>query len=122
VESEARQAKRKYEDLRKQRSAHEELLSLIRTLPEQDAIDLFRRVRDGDLLLQMRLVPETRLRYELPYSQDFPARLLVSGSPYLDSTIYDATLQQCAPYSEVREVTATEPQQRILPDVNSLLY
>jgi hypothetical protein len=106
----------------------------MRTLPQQDAVDLFRRVRaggdtmsilsnlrDGDLPLQMRLVPETRLRYDLPYSRDFPARLLVSGSPYLDSIVYEATLQY-ASNSEVRDVTATEPQRRILPDVNSLLY
>lgn len=134
VLSEARQVKQKYEDLQKKRSAHEELLILMRTLPEQDAVDLFRRVRaggdtmsilsnlrDGDLPLQMRLVPETRLRYDLPYSRDFPARLLVSGSPYLDSIVYEATLQY-ASNSEVRDVTATEPQRRILPDVNSLLY
>jgi hypothetical protein len=69
----------------------------------------------------MRLVPETRLRYDLPYSRDFPARLLVSGSPYLDSIVYETTLQY-ASNSEVRDVTATEPQRQILPDVNSLLY
>lgn len=50
VESEAHQARRKYEDLRKRRSAHEELLSLLRTLPEQDAVGLFHRIRDrGDV-------------------------------------------------------------------------
>ncbi|KAF2624882.1 hypothetical protein BU25DRAFT_347202 [Macroventuria anomochaeta] len=134
VESEARQAKRKYEDLRKKQSTHEELLSLMRMLPEQDALDLFRRVRagedagsilsytrDGDLLLQMRLIPETRLSYELPYSRDFPARLLVSESPYLNSTIYEVASQR-APYSEISEVTATEPQRRILPGIDSLVY
>src|SRR3712207_6263205 len=88
VESEARQAKRKYEDLRRKRSAHEELLGLMKTLPEQDAVDLFKRIRaggdvaaivkhvqDGDLLLQLQLVPDTRFRYELPYSRDMPASL-----------------------------------------------
>jgi hypothetical protein len=73
----------------------------MQTLPEQDAIELFRSVRkgrdlatilnrfkDGDLLLQMHLVPETRLRYNLPYSKNLPPVLLESGSPYLDTVIY----------------------------------
>jgi hypothetical protein len=106
VESEARQAKRKYEDLRKRQTAHEEVFSLIKTLPEQDAVGLFRRirdggdvgtilrhVRDGDLLVQLHLVPETRHRYELPYSRDIPASLLTSRSPYLDSLLYNAISQ-----------------------------
>lgn len=72
VETEARQVRRKYEDLRKHRSTHEELLGLMRTLPERDAVDLFHQlragrdvgailnqVRDGDLLLQMHLVPDS---------------------------------------------------------------
>jgi hypothetical protein len=101
VASEFRQTKRKYEELRKDRSAHEELVNLIRTLPEQDAADLFQRiragnnveaildhVRDGDLLLQLQLVPETRLKYELPYTREMPALLLGTGSPYLESKIY----------------------------------
>jgi hypothetical protein len=104
------------------------------SLSEHNAVDLFRRVRagtdamsilssirDGDMLLQMRLVPETRLRYELPYSRNLPARLLVSGSPYLDSSIHEATLQPVS-YSGIRDISALQPQQRILPDVSSLLY
>lgn len=65
----------------------------MRPLPEQDAVELLGRVRaggdagaivnhvkDGNLLLQMRLVPETQLRYELPYSREIPALLLTSGA------------------------------------------
>jgi hypothetical protein len=69
----------------------------------------------------MHLVPETCLRYELPYSRDLPARLLVSGSPYLDSMIYEAASQR-ALYSQIREITTTEPERRILPDIDSLTY
>ena len=103
----ARQATQKYKDLRASRSNHEQLVELLRTLPESDALELFRRVRsgadlattlsrfrDGDLLLQMHLVPETRLKYDLPYSMNFPAVLLASGSPYLTSPIYESTSQQ----------------------------
>jgi hypothetical protein len=41
----------------------------------------------------MHLVPETRLKYDLPYSLNFPAVLLASGSPYLTSPIYESTSQ-----------------------------
>lgn len=106
----------------------------MRKLPEQDALYLFRRVRaggstgsvlsclrDGDLLLQTRLIPETRLRYELPYSRDLPARLLVSGSPYLDSKIYEATLHHASSL-ETHRIIIPQFQQQILPEISSLIY
>lgn len=75
----------------------------MRALPEHDALEILHRVRagvdaaaivntvkDGNLLLQLHLVPETRLQYDLPHSRDIPAWLLTSGSPYLDSTVYEA--------------------------------
>ncbi|EMD69258.1 hypothetical protein COCSADRAFT_130800 [Bipolaris sorokiniana ND90Pr] len=123
VETEARQAKRKYEDLRREQSAHEELIRLMQTLPEQDAFELFKRVRargdvsailnhvrDGGLLSQMQLIPETRLRYELPYSRDMPELLRTSGSPYLGSLIYEAVSQ------------STEPQQSVVPAKTAQTY
>lgn len=114
--------KRKYEDLQNHRSAHEDLFDLIKTLPEKDALDLFHRVRAGgnaqaivnnvkagNLLLQLHLIPETRLRYELPYSRDMPASLATSGSPYLDSFIYEAASLR-SPLLRSGEGTATEPR------------
>ncbi|KAL5400416.1 hypothetical protein PMIN03_012393 [Paraphaeosphaeria minitans] len=134
LEPEARQIKRKYEHLLKHRSAHEELLGLMRTLPEQDAVELFRRVRaggdteatlthfkGGDLLLQMHLVPETRLRYELPYSRDIPALLLASGSPYLGSIIYEAASQR-ALHSHLLGTIAPGSEQRVFPEGTSSMY
>lgn len=67
----------------------------------------------------MHLVPETCLRYELPYSRDLPARLLVSESPYFDSTIHEAASQRTL-HSQIREITATESERRILSDSDSL--
>lgn len=103
----------------------------MRTLPEGDAVELFRRVRaggdagaivknvkDGNLLLQLHLVPETRLRYELPYSRDMPALLLTSGSPYLDSSIYEAASLRGLP-SQSRGTAATEPENHIFPTERS---
>lgn len=99
----------------------------MRTLPEQDATELFLRVRaggdiativkhvqDGNLLLQLQLVPETRFRYELPYSRDMPTLLLTSGSPYLNSLIYEATSQRVLD-SQTPVSAAMEPNQRIFP-------
>lgn len=124
-QTEARKVRQRYEDLRKSRSAHEELLSLMKILPEQDATELFLRVRaggdiativkhvqDGNLLLQLQLVPETRFQYELPYSRDMPASLLISGSPYLNSLIYEAASQR-AWHSQAHKSAATESSHRV---------
>lgn len=71
-------------------------------------------INDSNLLLQLHLVPETRLRYALPYSRDMPASLLVSGSPYLDSLMYEAASQR-ALHSQVHEPAATEPNHDVFP-------
>lgn len=76
----------------------------MKSLPEQEAQDILARVRagadvetllshvaNGDLLLQLSVVPETRYRYELPYMPKLPASLLTTDNPYLRSCIYDAT-------------------------------
>jgi hypothetical protein len=117
----------RYEELKKRHSAHAELLSLMKTLPEQDATELFSRVRaggdietivkhvqDGNLLLQLQLVPETWLRYELPYSRDMSALLLTSGSPYLNSLIYEAA-SQLTLHSQAHRSAVTEPNYRFFP-------
>ena len=53
-------------------------------------------IKAGSVLLQLRMVPETRLRYNLPYSAQMPADLLATGSPYLDSFIYKAAWSEPA--------------------------
>lgn len=118
IETESRKARQKYEDLRKHQSVHEELLSLMKTLPEQDAVELFHRIRaggdvgailnhvkDGNLLLQLQLAPETRFRYELPYRPSMPASLLTSGSPYLESLLYEAASLHISPLQPHESVT-----------------
>ena len=106
----------------------------MKTLPEQDAVGLFHRirdggdietilrhVRDGDLLLQMHLIPEARLRYELPYSRDMPAILLTSESPSLDSIIYKAASQRTL-RSKIVKASATEPQKDVFPAEYTPMY
>ncbi|EOA89630.1 uncharacterized protein SETTUDRAFT_103856 [Exserohilum turcica Et28A] len=120
IQREFHGVKQKYEE-------HKEFVNLVRTLPEQDAIELFHRVRaggdvaaivsharDGNLLLQLHLAPETRFRYELPYSRDMPTLLLTSGSPYLDSLVYEAAAQR-ALLLQAQDPATTEPEHRVFP-------
>lgn len=75
----------------------------MKSVSEQDARDILQRVRsgadvetllshvaDGDLLLQLSVVPETRYRYDFPYISKMPASLLAGDNPYLHSFIYEA--------------------------------
>ena len=68
----------------------EEALEIVgRVKAGQDIEAILAHVRDGNLLLQLRLVPESRFRYELPYMSEMPAFLLAGGSPYFESLIYE---------------------------------
>ncbi|KZM24621.1 DNA binding [Ascochyta rabiei] len=58
-----------------------------------DVESVLRHVRDGDLLVQLRVHPETRLRYTLPYMDSMPAFLLVPDNPYLATPLYEATFK-----------------------------
>ncbi|KAH8657914.1 putative C6 transcription factor [Xylariales sp. PMI_506] len=83
---------------------YKDLFKLLRDLPSQDAATIMQRIRSGadasslvkhvaagNLLLQLSLEPETRMRYEFPYMAEMPASLL-SDNPYLDSLIYEGVL------------------------------
>ncbi|KAF2656565.1 hypothetical protein K491DRAFT_767645 [Lophiostoma macrostomum CBS 122681] len=98
--------RQKHEDLRKKQTAHEELFDLLKTMPETDAMDVLHRIRaggdaqdilnhvkEGNLLMQLSLVPENRRRYELPRSRDMPAFTLVPSNAYLASLIYGTTFR-----------------------------
>jgi hypothetical protein len=100
-ETEARQIRRRYEDLKGKRTAHEELFDMLSTMSEQDAADVFRRIRsganaealvrhvqEGSLVLGLSLGPETRTRFEFPYRAAIPAAL--RESIYFRSHVFDA--------------------------------
>lgn len=53
-----------------------------------------RHVKDGDLLVQLAVVPESRRRYAFPLVREFPASLLIPSNSYLRSPMYQATFQQ----------------------------
>lgn len=100
-ETEARQIRRRYQQLKEKRTAHEDLYEMLQVMPERDAADVFRRIRgganaeavvrhvqEGSLLLELALAPETRTRFELPYVSTIPSALL--ASVYSSSHIFDA--------------------------------
>jgi hypothetical protein len=100
-ETEARQIRRRYQQLKEKRTAHEDLYEMLQVMPERDAADVFRRIRggakadgivrhvqEGSLLLELSLTPETRTRYDFPYVPTIPPALL--ESIYFRSHIFDA--------------------------------
>ena len=100
-ETEARQIRRRYQQLKDKRTSQEELYDMLQVMHERDAADVFRRIRaganaeaivrhvqEGSLLLELSLSPDTRTRNDLPYVPTIPPALL--DSIYFRSHIFDA--------------------------------
>ncbi|KAH7177414.1 hypothetical protein DER46DRAFT_632504 [Fusarium sp. MPI-SDFR-AT-0072] len=77
---------RKLTDIEERPQAHEELYSII---SGQDVRTVLRHLQDGDLLLQIALVPQTWHRYSFPLSPEMPHFLRGENNPYLKSRIYE---------------------------------
>lgn len=105
-ETQGQAIKRKHSVLQRQNEAYAELFALIQTRPDDESLEIMRRikmganvedvlrhVRDGDLLVQLRVEPELRLRYALPYMDSMPAFLLVRDNQYLSAPLYEATFK-----------------------------
>ncbi len=108
-ESTVQALKRKFSELQDHNTVSEDMIEVLQSSREEDAYEILRRIRagadvetllrhikDGDLLLQLSLVPESRFRYEFPYIKDMPSFLLRTDNPYLDSLIYECTLVDSA--------------------------
>lgn len=65
----------------------QDILGRLRSGVSVDAI--LSHVETGDLLVQLAVTPEARLRYEFPYIADMPAFLL-SNNPYLESMLFES--------------------------------
>ncbi|RMZ71889.1 hypothetical protein GMOD_00009240 [Pyrenophora seminiperda CCB06] len=100
-ETESRQFKRKYQQLKDQRTAQEELFDLLQSMPEKDAVNIFHRIRSGanaeavvqhiqevGLVMELSNVPEASSRYHFPYIDSIPPRL--QDSVYFQSRIFGA--------------------------------
>ena len=104
TETHTQALKRKYNNIQDQKSPYEELFHLLRSKSEKESNEIVQRIRaggdvesilrqvkDGDLLLQLSLVPETRCRSEFPFQKEMPSSLRIFNQPYLQSLIYEAT-------------------------------
>ena len=112
--------KRKYDELRTSTSPYEELFEHLKSLHEKEGQQILRRIkagadvdtllsqiRDGNLLLQLALVPETRFRYEFPYISRMPEVLLQGENPYLQTILYEPTAVGLSPNLNVRSGAAS---------------
>jgi Fungal Zn(2)-Cys(6) binuclear cluster domain len=104
VETHTQALKRKYSELREHKTTYEQICELLQARPHAEANQIFKRIRngadaesilryieEGDLLLQLSLVPETRYRYEFPFIQEMPTLLRRPDNPYLHSLVYEWT-------------------------------
>lgn len=64
-----------------------EILSRVRAGVDIESI--LRYVKDGDLLLQLHLLPETRLRYAFPDFASWPTLFRDPSDPYLKTQLLD---------------------------------
>ncbi|XP_014553050.1 hypothetical protein COCVIDRAFT_40838 [Bipolaris victoriae FI3] len=82
-------------------------------MPEQDVAEIIRRlkagmdaativsyVRDGNLLVQLSLTPETTRRYEFPLVTEMPYHLYIGGNPYLESLYHRSLFPRSTSGSE----------------------
>lgn len=105
LETRTQALKRKLGELNEPHSS-DQLCELLVKLPEAEAYNLLGRLRqgdgaesllrlfrDGDLLLQLKLTPETRSRYEFPYQKKMPFTVMEFDNPYLDSLVYECSLR-----------------------------
>jgi hypothetical protein len=70
--------------------SYPEVAEMIRRIRARiDVKTVLRHVRDGDLLLQLRLVPETRLRYIFPDFVTWPTIFRDPHDPYLKTSLLD---------------------------------
>ncbi|KAL7626163.1 hypothetical protein AAE478_002933 [Parahypoxylon ruwenzoriense] len=112
TETHSQALKRKHGELQDRITPYEELFDILKTKSETESLEILRRIRsgadvgsilrhakDGDLLIQLSLAPETRRRYEFPYATEMPASILVSDNLYLRSFVYETTFRAPPSYS-----------------------
>lgn len=72
-------------------SSDEDAINILRRIRAgADAEAVVRQVKDGNLLMQLSLMPETRRRYDLPYITQIPALFLTPDNPYQPPSKFDA--------------------------------
>jgi hypothetical protein len=59
-----------------------------------DVSSVLRFIREGDLMTQLTVAPDTRYRYDFPLITSMPASPKVPGNIYLDSIVYKTTVEE----------------------------
>ncbi|KAK4196408.1 hypothetical protein QBC40DRAFT_234412 [Triangularia verruculosa] len=101
-ETHSQALKRKFGELEARAAVYVELYELLRDRSDIESAEIFKRIRgggspgsilrrikEGDLLLQLSLKPETRYRYVFPYVKEMPRHLYRPDNPYVESCIYE---------------------------------
>lgn len=101
-ETHSQALKRKFGELEARAAVYVELYELLRDRSDIECAEIFKRIRmggppesilrrikEGDLLLQLSLKPEMRFRYVFPYVSEMPAHLYRPDNPYIESCIYE---------------------------------
>jgi hypothetical protein len=88
----------------------EEALSIFQRLRAgADVENIVRHVKDGDLLLQLSLLPESRFRFEFPYIKTMPSYIIqMAQNPYLESVLYENTFQHSLTNSSPAHIEPSE--------------
>lgn len=100
-ETESRQFKRRYQQLKEKRTAQEELFDMLQNLPERDAAGIFRHIRaganaeavvkhiqEGNMVAEASDVPQASSRFHFPFLDEIPPSL--RDSTYFRSRVYKA--------------------------------
>ncbi|KAK3301844.1 uncharacterized protein B0T15DRAFT_563508 [Chaetomium strumarium] len=104
-ETHAQALKRKLSEVHDRETTFRQIFEHLRDRPETEVGEIVKRIRngtepeqilryirDGDLLLQLAVVPERRYRYVFPLVTEMPAYLLRPDNPYLDTWLHDRDL------------------------------
>ncbi|KAI5867928.1 hypothetical protein GGS23DRAFT_591738 [Durotheca rogersii] len=104
AETHSQALKRKHSELQDRITPYEELFDFLKTKSDTESVEILRRIRsgadvgsvlrhakDGDLLIQLSLAPESRRRYEFPYKAEMPASILLPDNLYLRSFVFETT-------------------------------
>lgn len=94
-----------------------EALGLLQLLRQGVIVDsILQQMQGGDLMIQSRLSPETRFRYDFPYQKQMPTALQVKTNPYLNTLLYEAAYLGAQPSLEVvKDFPGSDPNNPASP-------
>lgn len=114
--------KRKYNQLSQLPAFSDEIYEILRSCQDADAQVILRRIRqgvspgsllrqikEGSLLLQIALVPQTKLRYDFPYIKDMPLKLKRPDNPYLHSVLHESAFLNVTSSLDHGSAETTDP-------------